>query len=106
MTEATFEKGQHLLDEIKRLKDTIYSLNSALNSRPEPGQKKNWLLRLTNRKKDSPDTPEHAGIILFNGISPYGQDIPVDESLVDCLKDFFEKRLEEKQREFNLLGDE
>ena len=106
MTEATFEKGQQLLTEIKKLKDVVYSLTATLNYTPKPTQpKKNWLLRLTNRKKDSPGDPERAGAFLFDGISPYGQDIPVDESLVECLKDFFEKKLDEKQREFDTLGD-
>ena len=106
MTEATFEKGQMLLEEIKTLKDVVYGLSATLRYEPKASQPpKKWTLRLPNRKKDSPGAPERAGVFLFDGISPYGRDIPVDEALVECLRDFFEKRLEDKQREFNELSD-
>ena len=81
-------------------------LSATLRYEPKASQPpKKWTLRLTNRKKDSPGAPERAGVFLFDGISPYGRDIPVDEALVECLRDFFEKRLEDKQREFNELSD-
>ncbi len=106
MTEATFKKGQKLLEEIKDLKDVVYSLTATLRYKPKPTQpEKKWMLRLTNRKRENLDAPEQAGVFLFDGISPYGQDIPVDETLVKCLKDFFEKRLKDKQQEFAELGD-
>lgn len=104
MTEATFKRGQELLNEIKALETVVCSLNYTVRRKPVGQEKKNWKLRLTNRKKDNPSSPEQAGVILFDGLSFVGLDIPVDEALVEHLRVFFEKRLEDKQHEFDELG--
>ena len=108
MTKATLEKGQQLLAEIDKLKDRVHILTPTLDYdyRPAQPKEKKWWLRLANIWGDDPDAPpEGAKVVLFNDISSYGKDIPVDESLMECLKDFFEKKLNDKQHEFDVLGD-
>lgn len=105
MTEKMLEKGNKLLEEIKKLNDTVYTLESTINYIPKPSQpKKSWKLRFTNRKQDGIGEPEHAGIFLFNGISVHGIDVPIDEDVVMSIKEILKKKVESKQLEFEKLG--
>lgn len=106
MTVSTVKKAKEILSQIDALRDTIYSLKVRIEYEPKAGQTtKKWIMRLKNfiDCKSGKEEPEQAKIIIFNGISPYGVYIPVDEDLINYLKEFFVKKLEEKQREFDEL---
>ena len=44
-----------------------------------------------------------AAIMIFDGVNTHGTEIPVDERLLDCLKDFYQQRLDEVNAIFNSL---
>lgn len=105
MTYDLLKRGNELLKEIESAKDVYYMLERTLGRARKPAEpEKKFKLRFTNNKRDTFDGPPHAGIFLFNGISHNGVDIPVDESTVELLRDFFLKTAEDKQREFDNLG--
>ena len=47
-----------------------------------------------SKKKNGKEIQE-ATVLLFNGVNTYGTEVPVDERLLDCLKEHYRKRLSE-----------
>ena len=93
-----------LQEEITRLKDTVMTLNANLkNPYGKNGQKKKWMLRFTNAQKKYGE-PKRAAIYLFDGIDIHGLDIPVEEGLVEVIRDYFQNRLVDAQTEFDQIG--
>ena len=92
MTREQLANAQAVQKNIQRLEDTLYALKriKILQSRGAPHLKFVNMLK----RKDNKEVRE-AAALLFDGVNVYGTEIQVDESLLDCLKEHYSKRLEE-----------
>lgn len=98
MTNATFDKAKTLTNEIDTLEKTVCALSASLS------KSENWMMNLSNRvKRFSKRDGAEASAILLDGLDKYGVDLPVDKGLIEILKDYFEKQLSEKRKEFESL---
>jgi hypothetical protein len=95
MTEDYLEQAklaQNNIQDIQRVLNSIEKIKildpSKRNHRPA--------LRFSNilKLKDGKEVRE-AEVCLFDGISMYGTEVPVDERLLDCLKEHYQERLSE-----------
>lgn len=104
MTDEMLRRGEELRDEIAMLKNAVITLNAQLrHPYRESKPKKKWKIRFTNAQKKCGE-PKRAAIYLFNGIDIHGLDIPVEEGLVETIRDYFQKCLMRAQAEFDSLG--
>jgi len=97
-----------LLLQAQEAQKNIMNINKILNAiqriKVVDNQQKKPFIRFANilKWKDGKEVKE-AAIILFDGINTYGTDVPVDAGLLDCIKEYYEKKLEETQAEFEAL---
>ena len=61
-------------------------------------------LRFSNilKLKDGKEARE-ATVLLFDGINMYGTEVPVDERLLECLKEHYQERLSEAKAILNAM---
>lgn len=52
--------------------------------------------------KDGKEVRE-AAVLLFDGVRMYGTEVPVDDRLLDCLKEHYKQRLAEAKAEMDAL---
>lgn len=98
LAEAT--RAQNNIQNIKRVLDSIERIT--LDERYERNYRP--CLKFSNMLKRKGDKEvREAAVILFNGISMYGTELPVDERLLDCLKEHYRERLEEAKAVLDAL---
>lgn len=104
MTHDQLVRANNLNKEMKELRGVVYMLERTIN-REKKGLT-NYMHRFVRfcngRMKER--SPEQARVILFDGTSNYGDDVPVDMELLECLHGFFSKRLAAMQLEFEKIG--
>ena len=89
---ARANEAQNNIRDIERVLNAIQRIKildpSKRNHRPA--------LRFSNilKLKDGKEVRE-AEVCLFDGISMYGTEVPVDERLLECLKEHYQERLSE-----------
>ena len=109
MTEATYQRAGELLEHIKNIESTVRKLEaiSLYNPEKHSGTKnertKKVLLKFLNLKNRKSDKLE-ATVLLYDGVSSYGKEIPVDEELLPILRAHYEKKLADAKAEFESLG--
>ena len=95
MTEDYLEQANIAQNNIRDIEKVLNSIQrikildpNKRNHRPA--------LRFSNilKLKDGKEVRE-AATLLFDGISMYGTEVPVDERLLDCLKEHYQERLSE-----------
>lgn len=95
MTEELLAQAKLAENNIKNIKIVLDSIERIKILDP---QKRNHKprLRFSNilKKKDGKDIRE-ATVLLFDGINMYGTEVPVDERLLNCLKEHYQERLSE-----------
>lgn len=102
MTNADIERGNKLTKEIEKLRYLKFCLTDTLKE-PKPTEKaKRYILRLLNKKNNLYDVT-HASAILFSGVGYGGVDIPVDKQFIEYIMAYFDKQLEDKEKELELL---
>jgi len=95
MTEELLEQAnaaQNNIRDIKKVLDSIERIKIL-----DPNKKRHEpYLKFFNmiKRKDGKDIQE-ATVCLFDGINMYGTEVPVDERLLDCLKEHYQERLSE-----------
>lgn len=98
MTNTTFESAKNLARDIETLEKSVNALSASLD------RSKSWLMKLSNRlKSNSKSGCVEASVILLDGLDRYGIDLEVDNEVVRILKEYFEKQLAEKRKEFEEL---
>ena len=61
-------------------------------------------MRFVNALKWKNDKQVREGIaVLFDGVNIHGTNIPVDNELLDCIKEYYRKKLKEAKAEFETL---
>lgn len=104
MTDELLLKAKTAQKNIQDIESTLYAIEriKLIDERHKESHKPS--LRFVNafKRKDGKEVTE-ATVILFDGISMHGTDIPIDNSLLDCLKNYFEQKLEEAKIEFEAL---
>ena len=99
------EKANEIRDQIREL-DTLvrclkYSIEKHETNSRTPRYKR--IFRFINCKA-SENSEEKARIFLFNGLSMHGVEIPVDQEICENVLEIFKRRLEEKHKEFAMIG--
>lgn len=99
------ERANEIRDQIRNLDTVVLCLKHSIekherNSR-EPRYKR--LFRFVNCKTSETEE-EKARIFLFNGLSMHGIEIPVDQEICENVLQIFQDRLEEKRKEFAMIG--
>ena len=106
MTKEQLERANFLSKEIREFESIVFMLKRTINNE-EKGVVAcvRKLIRFCNGNKRNGRPPE-ARVILFDGTSNYGDDLPVDLELLKCLHGFFSARLENMRTEFEQIGGE
>ena len=99
------ERANEVRNQICELDTVVRCLKHSIekheiNSR-EPRYKR--LFRFVNSKLRENDETK-ARIFLFNGLSMHGVEIPVDQEICVKVLSIFQDRLEEKHKEFAMIG--
>lgn len=104
MTNELLLKAKIAQKNIEDIESTLYAIKRIKLIDEEQKERRKPSLRFVNalKQKDGKEVRE-ATTILFDGISMHGTDIPTDDSLLDCIKDYFERKLEEAKTEFEAL---
>ena len=104
MTSELLLKARIAEKNIDDIQNVLYSIKKIklINEQEKKGRKP--LLRFVNaiKLKEGKETKE-ATVILFDGVNAHGTDVPVDDRLLDCLKDYYEQKLNEAKMEFASL---
>lgn len=102
MTNETYKQAEEIQKRIDELTRILYRVEKIKLIRPQ--EQKKPIIRFTNalKLKDGKEIRE-ATVILFDGISLHGTDIPIDDGLADVIKKYYEQKLEEAKKEFNSL---
>jgi hypothetical protein len=95
MTEELLAQAKLAENNIKDIKIVLDSIERIKILDPQKRNHKPHL-RFSNilKKKDGKDIRE-ATVLLFDGINMYGTEVPVDERLLNCLKEHYQERLSE-----------
>ena len=100
---------EELLAQALKIQKNIHDINCVLDSIEKieiNGGRRTYKphLKLFNmlKKKNGKEVRE-ATVLLFDGVSIYGTEIPVDESFLDCLKEYYQSRLTETKAELDSL---
>ena len=99
------EKANEIRDQIQGLDTLVRCLQHSIekheiNSRV-PRYKR--IFRFLNCKTRENDE-EKARIFLFSGLTIHGVEIPVDQEICEKVLEIFQHRLEEKRKEFAMIG--
>ena len=99
------ERANEIRDEIRELDTLVRCLKHSIekheiNSR-EPRYKR--IFRFLNCKTRE-NGEEKARIFLFSGLTMHGVEIPVDQEICGKVLELFQHRLEEKYKEFAMIG--
>lgn len=104
MTEKLLEQAKVAQQKIKDIDSVLYAIEriEILGNKHEKSYKP--YLRFANilKLKDGKEVRE-ATVLLFDGISMYGTEIPVDERLLNCLKEHYRERVDEAKAELDAL---
>lgn len=103
MTEELLEQAKLAENNIKDIKRVLDSIERIRILDPQKRNHKPHL-RFSNilKKKDGKDIQE-AAVLLFDGINMYGTEVPVDERLLNCLKEHYQERLSEAKAVFDAM---
>lgn len=110
MTKETYEKAGEMLEKINDIQTMVNRLEAI--SLYDPAKKagtmwertKRVCLKFLNYKRSSKEE-ERAGILLFDGVSTYGTEVPIDDELLPILRAHYERKLAEAKAEFERLRD-
>ena len=95
MTEEFLEQAklaQNNICDIKRVLDDIERIK-LLDPHERNHQPRLKFFNMLKRKDDK--EVREAAVCLFDGVNMYGTEVPVDERLLDCLKEHYQERLSE-----------
>lgn len=109
------EKANDVQKKIREVRDIIYNLqykkeNTARTA--EEFERKNtptskfflFSIKLRNKETKENKDIKSASIVIFNNISPYGYEFECEEELINIIEEYFQKKLEKLNREFEELG--
>lgn len=93
---------EELLEQANAAQNNIRDIEKVLNAIQrikilDPNKKRHEPhLKFFNmfKYKDGKEVKE-AAVCLFDGVSMYGTEVPVDERLLECLKEYYQERLSE-----------
>lgn len=104
MTDELLAKAKNAQKNIQDIRSVLYSLECIKIRECKHDGNHHPTLRFINmlKRKDGKEVRE-AAVLLFDGVSIYGTEIPVDDRLLDCLKDHYKERLAEAQTEFDKI---
>lgn len=95
MTEELLKQANLAKNNIQNIKNVLNTIERIKILDPN---KRNRLphLRFSNvlKFKDGKEVRE-AAVYLFDGVNMYGTEVPVDERLLECLKEHYQERLSE-----------
>ena len=100
MTNELLLKAKAAQKNIDDIQDTLYAIEKIklMNNSRNP------FLRFVNALKWKNGEQVREGVaILFDGVSVHGTEIPVDNELLDFLKEYYRKKLKEAKAEFETL---
>lgn len=100
MTDELLLKARAAQKNICDIQDALYAVEriKLMNNSRKP------YLRFVNRLKWKKGKEVREGAaILFDGVDMHGTEIPVDNELLDCLKEYYRKKLKEAKTEFETL---
>lgn len=104
MTSELLLKARIAEKNIDDIQNVLYSIKKIKLIDERQKENRKPLLRFVNaiKFKEGKEIKE-ATVILFDGVNTHGTDIPVDDRLLDCIKDYYEQRLKEAKAEFESL---
>ena len=100
MTNELLLNANVIQKNIDDIQATLYAVEKIklMNNSRKP------YLRFVNAFKWKNDKQVREGVaILFDGVSVHGTEIPVDNELLDYLKEYYRKKLKEAKAEFKAL---
>ena len=115
MTEELLDKSIRIKKEISELQNIIGGLSYRISCVKDIGNNPSncntptsifyrMKLRLRNKTKEENNGVEQASIIIFDNDHLRGDDINVDEEFALYIKKYFEKKLNEKEKQFSELN--
>lgn len=100
MTDELLLKAKAAQKNICDIQNVLYAIEKIklTNNNHKP------YLRFVNALKWKSGKKVREGVaILFDGVSVHGTEIPVDKEILDCLKEYYRKKLKEAKTEFETL---
>lgn len=96
MTEELLAQARVAQENIQNIDSVLRSIEKIKLLGEKHERKYQPYLKFLNmlKRKDDKEVRE-AAVILFDGVGIYGVQVPVDERLLDCLKEHYQERLEE-----------
>jgi hypothetical protein len=113
MTEELLNKSNELKREISKLQSIIGDLSYRISCVKEKDKNPSncntstsmfYRMKLKLRNKKLQDNTKQANIIIFDNDHTYGTEVDVDEEFVLYIKKYFENKLEEKKKQFEVLN--
>ena len=99
------ERANEIREQIRNLDSVVRCLKFSIEKHEchsrEPRYKR--IFRFVNCKTSASEE-EKARIFLFSGLSIHGVEIPVDQEICEKVLQIFQDRLEEKHKEFAMIG--
>lgn len=107
MTDELLNRAKNAQEKIRSIENTLWNIQKIKILESEDVRSKTRyerFLRFVNvsKRKDGKETKEGRAF-LFDGVSLHGTELLVDNALLDCLKEYYEKRLEEAKEAYDAL---
>lgn len=100
------ERANKIREQISELDKVVVCLETSIRNHGQNSKLRGYkrLFRFVNCKlREEAET--EARIFLFSGLSFHGIEIPVDQEICEKVLEIFQNRLEEKQKEFAMIGE-
>ena len=94
MTEELLAQAQIAQQNIRTLDEILNSIKR-IKILGDRRSYKPYLKFFNMLKKKNGKEVREATVLLFDGVSMYGTEVPVDDRLLDCLKQHYQERLTE-----------
>lgn len=102
MTEELLAQANIAKKNIQDIASVLYSIKK-IEIRSDRRRYKPYLRFLNMTKNKNSKEVQEATVLLFDGVSLHGTEVPVDNCLLDCLKEHYSERLKEAKAVLDAL---
>lgn len=104
MTDEYLSQAKIARENVRNLEDVLEAIEGIkLNDWQDRNRYKPCLRFLNMAKRKNGKEVMEATVLLFDGVSIHGTEVPVDKRLLACLKEHYKKRLSEAKTAFDAM---
>ena len=103
MTEELLEQAKVAQKNIQDIESVLFSIERIQILNKQEKKYQPYLKFVNALKQKNGKEVREAAVYLFEGVNMYGTEVPVDERLLDCLKEHYQERLLEAKAELDAM---